>query len=293
MPYRLDHDLLRTFVTAADAGNLTRAADRLRLSQPTISLQLKRLEDYLGRRLIERTPRSFRLTDAGETLLNYGRRILSLSDEVVSQLTEPTVAGVVRLGTPEDFATTHLSKVLAAFSRAHPNVALEITTDLTLNLMGRFGQGEFDLVLVKREPRGPSEGVRVWREALVWACASEHAVDFSARPDALPLVVSPHPCVYRKRAMKALDDAGRLWRVAYTSTSLAGAQAAVRAGLGLTVLPAGMVPADFTKLGPKAGLPALPDTEIALLTGSPLSQPVELLAHHIVRSLETTVDVKL
>jgi DNA-binding transcriptional LysR family regulator len=293
MPYRLDHNLLRTFVTAAETGNLTRAADRLRLSQPTISLQLKRLEDYLGRRLIERTPRSFQLTDAGETLLSYGRRILSLSDEVVGHLTEPTVAGVVRLGTPEDFATTHLSKVLAAFSRAHPNVALEITTDLTLNLMERFGQGEFDLVLVKREPLGPSEGVRVWREALVWACASEHVAEFSARSDALPLVVSPHPCVYRKRAMKALDDAGRPWRVAYTSTSLAGAQAAVRAGLGLTVLPAGMVPADFTRLGRKANLPALPETEIALLTGSPLSQPAERLAHHVVRSLESVGNAKV
>ena len=293
MPYRLDHTLLRTFVTAAEMGNLTRAADRLRLSQPTISLQLKRLEDYLGRRLIERTPRSFRLTDAGETLLSYGRRILSLSDEVVSQLTEPTVAGVVRLGTPEDFATTHLSKVLAAFSRAHPNVALEITTDLTLNLMERFGQGEFDLVLVKREPLGPSEGVRVWREALVWASSSEHAADFSARSDALPLVVSPHPCVYRKRAMKALDDAGRSWRVAYTSTSLAGAQAAVRAGLGLTVLPAGMVPGDFKRLGRNAHLPTLPETEIALLTGSTLSQPAERLAHHIIRSLESVGDAKV
>ncbi len=293
MPYRLDHNLLRTFVTAAEAGNLTRAAERLHLSQPTISLQLKRLEEHLGCRLIERTSRSFQLTDAGETLLSYGRRILALSEEVVGQITEPTVAGIVRLGTPEDFATTHLSKVLAAFSRAHPNVALEITTDLTLNLMERFGQGEFDLVLVKREPMGPSEGVRVWREDLVWACALEHAGAFVAREDALPLVVSPNPCVYRRRAMKALDEAGKAWRVAYTSTSLAGSQAAVRAGLGLTVLPAGMVPPDFARLGRKAGLPPLPQTEIALLTSSPLSQPSERLKHHIIRSLEPVGDAKM
>lgn len=112
---------------------------------------------------------------------------------MVSQLTEPTVAGVVRVGTPEDFATTHLSKVLAAFSRAHPNVAREIITDLTLNLMVRFSQGEFDLVLVKREPRGPSEGVKVWREALAWACASQQAANFSTRTDSLPLVASQTP----------------------------------------------------------------------------------------------------
>ncbi len=290
MPYRLDQTLLRTFVTAAESGNLTRAAERLHLSQPTISLQIKRLEDGLGRRLIERTPRSFRLTDAGETLLGYGRRILSLSEEVVSQIMEPTEPGLVRLGTPEDFATIHLSKVLAAFSRAHPNVALEITTDLTLNLMERFRSGEFDLVLVKREPRGPSEGVRVWREALVWACEAEHAEVFAGRTEALPLVVSPDPCVYRKRAITSLDEAAIPWRIAYTSTSLAGAQAAVRAGLGLMVLPIGMMPADFRRLGRKAGLPPLPETEIALLTAGALSQPADRLAHHIIRSLEASAN---
>ncbi len=290
MLIRLDHDLLRSFVTAAEAGNFTRAAERLNLSQPTISLQVKRLEATLGQRLIERSPRAFRLTDAGETLLSYGRRILALSDEAVSRIAEPTVAGIVRLGTPEDFATMHLSGVLAAFSRAHPNVALEITTDLTLNLMERFAQGEFDLVLVKREPLGPSQGVRVWQEALVWACSAEHYSSFAGSSDTLPLVLSPHPCVYRKRAMKALDEAGRPWRVAYTSTSLAGAQAAVRAGLGITVLPAGMVPADFKRLGPKSGLPPLPETEIALMTGPSPPQPAERLAHHIVRSLELVGD---
>ena len=281
----LDYDLLRTFVTAAEAGNLTRAGERLRLSQPTISLHLKRLEDRLGCRLVDRGPRSFHLTGEGETLLSYGRRILALSAEVVDRLSEPTMAGTVRLGTPEDFATVHLPRVLAAFSRAHPNVTLEVTTDLTLHLIDRFRLGEFDLVLVKREPLGPSEGVRVWREALVWACAAEQDAAFADPAQALPLVVSPHPCVYRRRALKALDDAGRGWRVAYTSTSLAGAQAAVRAGLGVTVLPAGMVPPDFRVLDQKAGLPRLPEAEIALMMGTSPPQPSDRLAHHIVRSL--------
>lgn len=282
---RLDHGLLRTFVTAADAGNLTRAGERLRLSQPTVSLQLKRLEDALGCRLIDRGPRAFRLTGEGETLLGYGRRILALSDEVVARLTEPDVSGLVRLGTPEDFATMHLSGVLAAFRRAHPQVALEVTTDLTLHLMDRFKDGEFDLVLIKREPMGPSDGVRVWQEPLVWTCGAGEAHRFQNAEDELPLVVSPSPCVYRKRAQRALDEAGRRWRVAYTSTSLAGAQAAVRAGLGVTVLPAGMVPAGFTVLSQNAGLPGLPDTEIALLAGAAMPPPAERLAEHIIQSL--------
>ncbi|WP_442957137.1 LysR family transcriptional regulator [Phreatobacter sp. AB_2022a] len=282
----LDFDQLLAFVTTAETGNLSRAAQRLRLSQPTVSMQLKKLEDALGCPLAERSPRSFRLTGEGETLLAYGRRILALSEEAVVKLTEAQVAGQVRLGTPEDFATTHLSAVLAAFTRTHPHVGLEVTTDLTLNLIDRFHSGEFDLVLIKREPMGPSEGVRVWREPLVWTCAPDDVRHFTDTSRELPLVVSPHPCVYRKRAMKALDDAGRQWRVVYTSTSLAGAQAAVRAGLGVTVLPSGMVPPGFAVLDRKAGLPALADTEIALMSAAGLAEPARKLAQHMVSSLE-------
>lgn len=275
--------LLRSFVAVADTGSLTRAAERLMIAQPTISLQIRRLEEQLGRRLLDRSPRHLRLTAEGETLLSFARRILALSDEAVAQLTQPDVEGLVRLGTPEDFATTHLSGVLARFAQGHPRVALEVTTDLTLNLMERFQAGEFDVVLIKREPAGPVAGTRVWREALVWAAARDDAFAGDA---ALPLVVSPHPCVYRKRAMQALDRAGRAWRVAYTSTSLAGAQAAVRAGLGVTVLPKDMVPADFFIIDTAQGAPDLRDTEIAMMTAEPIAPPARRLAEHIIRSLE-------
>lgn len=275
--------LLRSFVAVAETGSLTRAAERLMIAQPTISLQIKRLEEQLGHRLLDRSPRHLRLTAEGETLLSFARRILALSDEAVAQLTQPDVEGLVRLGTPEDFATTHLSGVLARFAQGHPRVALEVTTDLTLNLLERFHAGEFDVVLIKREPAGPVAGMRVWREALVWAAARDDAFAGDA---ALPLVVSPHPCVYRKRAMQALDQAGRAWRVAYTSTSLAGAQAAVRAGLGVTVLPKDMVPADFFIIDTAQGAPDLRDTEIAMMTAEPIAPPARRLAEHIIRSLE-------
>ena len=282
----LDHALLRTFVIAADAGNLTRAGERLRLSQPAVSLQMKRLEDALSCRLIERTPRYFKLTSEGEMLLAYGRRILALSDEVLGRLSEPAMSGTVRLGTPEDFATMHLPDVLSAFARAHPNIGLEVTTDLTMNLLDRFRLGEFDLVLIKREPIGPSEGVQVWREKLVWAAAREQINLMEDEARQIPLVVSPHPCVYRKRALKALDDAGRAWRIAYTSTSLAGIQAAVRAGLGVCVLPAGMVPSGIDPVPPKIAMPSLPETEIALIRPQVTSKACDRLAEHITQSLE-------
>lgn len=281
----LDLDLLRCFVTIAEEGSFTRAGKRLGRTQSTISLQVKRLEDQLGRSLFERTPRSLRLTTDGERMLGPARELLRLNDVTLAQLTEPQVAGFVRLGVPEDFATAHLPQVLAAFTEAHPLVELEVTCDLTLNLLERFYVKAFDLVIVKREPAASMEGVQVWREPLLWVARE----GFPLREfEVLPLVVSPEPCVYRKRATSALDATGRRWRVAYTSTSLAGAQAAVRAGLGVTVLPREMIPGGLTPIPSHFGLPRLYDAEVALMTAPVLSEPAQLLADHIRQALERT-----
>jgi len=286
----LDIDLLRTFVTIAEAHNFTRAAERLGRTQSAISLQMRRLEEALERKLLERGPRMVKPTAEGEVLLAYARHILRVNDEAVSRLMEPDLHGVVRLGTPEDFATIHLPEVLASFARAYPRVALEVSCDLTLNLLDRFQAGEFDLILIKREPQGPFGGIKVWREPLVWAALDRSLL---ATNDVIPLIVAPHPCVYRKRAISALDEVRKRWRIAYTSTSLAGSHAAVRAGLGVTVLPKDMVPQGFQVLGPNDGLPELHDTEIAMkiAPGMP-SKPTERLADHIFRTLEVADQIK-
>ncbi|BEU99153.1 LysR substrate-binding domain-containing protein [Novosphingobium olei] len=280
----LDIDLLRCFVTIADTGSLTRAGQRLGRTQSAISLQLKRLEDQLGRTLFDRSPRFLAITPEGERLIGPARQILRLNDATVAEMFEPEVAGQVRLGVPEDFATAHLPAVLAAFAEAHPLVELEVTCDLTLNLIERFHAGGFDLALVKRQPEQKRQpGVKVWREPLVWVGRDRQAVADLAR---IPLVVSPEPCVYRKRASEALDAMGKPWRVAYTSTSLAGSLSAVKAGLGITVLPFEMVPQGLTALGEESGLPPLYDTEIALIEAPGLSDTAHRLAQHIIAALE-------
>jgi DNA-binding transcriptional LysR family regulator len=202
----LDLDLVRTFATIASTGNFTRAAETLRRQQSTISLQVQRLENALGHKLIERTPRAVKLTSEGETFLGYARRLLDLNDEVVSRVNEPQMHGTVRLGTPDDFATRDLPDVLARFTQAYPAVALEITCDLTLNLLERFRKGAFDLMLIKRERSAmPSGGIRVWREPHVWVMSER---DFPSAEGPMPLVVSPQPCVYRKRHWTALTTPG-------------------------------------------------------------------------------------
>ena len=208
----LDLDLVRTFVTIARLGRFTRAATQLGRQQSTISLQITRLEAALDVRLLERSPQSLRLTDAGERFLVHAERLLAANDAAVAELREPIMAGTVRLGTPEDFATSRLPDVLSRFAHAYPAVALEVTCDLTLNLLEGFDAGRFDLVLAKRDAgtRSARRGVRVWREPLVWVGRIDEPTE--GRP--IGLVVSPEPCVYRRRAIDALDRAKLPWRIA-------------------------------------------------------------------------------
>lgn len=286
-----DFDLLRSFVAVVEQGGFTRAAGQLGRTQSAVSLQIKRLEDALGQQVFIRERREVHLTTEGEILLTYARRLLKTADEARVRLLEPDVAGVVRLGTPEDFATLHLPDVLSRFARAHPQVTLEVNCDFTANLLDGFGKGQYDLVLCKREPQ-PGEavptsgdGASVWREPLVWAGSDR----LSLTPDTeVPLVLAPNPDIYRRRAVSALEDAGRRWRIVYTSPSLAGIQAAVRAGLGATILPKEMVHPGLVMLGADDGLPDLADTEIVLLRApGTMAKVVDLLAGHIVRSLGT------
>jgi len=284
-----DLDLLRTFVAIVDNGGFTRAAERVERTQSTVSLQIKKLEDGLGRRVFDREGGrrgEIVLTSHGEILLTYARQILRLGDEARSRIMEPEADGVVRLGTPEDFATAHLPDILARFARSYPRVALEVNCDFTVNLLDGFSKGVYDLVLFKREPQGRAAGVAVWREVLVWAASPRLLV---GNDTPVPLVLAPVPDVYRKRALAALGQARRAWRIVYTSPSLAGLQAAVRAGLGVTVLPKEMVPPGLVLLGEEHSLPTLPDAEIVLYRApGALPRAAELLAEHIIHSLETS-----
>jgi DNA-binding transcriptional LysR family regulator len=284
MPIRnLDVDALRTFVAIAESGSFTRGGEAVYRNQSSVSLQIKRLEAQLGAKLFSRSTRRVALTAQGEAALIVAKRMLDLNDELFARIVEPDLEGVLRLGAPEDFATTHLPRALARFAQAYPQVELEVVCDLTLNLLMRFEAGGLDIVLTKREPDAAAPlGVKVWREPLVWVGARGTTGLAEGRA---PLVLAPPPCVYRKRAVSALEAQGLAWRQAYSCASLAGIHAAVRAGLGLTVLPRGMAPADLAILEDPR-LPELADTEIALSVRNDLSRPAARLADHIVRSLE-------
>lgn len=283
-PPPFDFDLLRTFVAVVDNSSFTRAAERVGRTQSTVSLQIKKLEDNLNRALFERSGRELLVTPDGEILLAYARKLLHLADEARARLLEPDVEGTIRLGTPEDFATVYLPDILARFAKAHPRVTLDVNCNFSFNLLDGYAKGEYDLVLIKREPQGPAGGIPVWRDVLVWVSAPHFVFD-SSHP--IPLALAPAPDVYRKRALASLQALGRDWRIVYSSMSSEGLQAAVRAGLGISVLSKDMVPPGLKIVGADQNLPLLPDSEIALYRApGRLSRAAELLAEHIIHSLE-------
>ena len=281
MPFNVDTLLLKSFIAIAENGNFTHAANSVGRTQSALSLQIKKLEDGLGCELFDRTSRKVALTEQGEIFFGYAKRIIQLQWEAFSRIKEPDVEGEIRLGTPEDFATHYLPDVLATFKLHHPRVQLNVRCDLTLNLVDDFDQGKYDLALIKRDPQHVKGGTKVWREPLIWVAADQYQPE---KP--LALVLSPQPCIYRARALAALDRAKRTWRISYTSPSLAGTIAAVKAGLGITVLPSNMVPDGLHAVKTEMKLPGLVDAEIALLKREDLSSAALMLADHIIHSLE-------
>ena len=276
----LDIDLLRAFVTVVETGSFTRAAALLGRTQPAVSLQIRRLEDLLRSPLFDRGGKGIGLTTEGAALLPQARRLLRLNDEIISTLGEGDLEGEVRFGAPEDIATMHLPGILGAFARSHPRINLSVTCDYTANLLDQMSRGMLDLALIKREPVGPELGVRVWSEPLVWVAIDASLAEISP----LPLIIAPAPDIYRKRALGALQDAGIGFRASFTSPSLAGQMAALRAGLGVGVLPRAMAPRDLAVIG--SPLPALTDSEIALVSARGKGGPAALLAQEVLRALE-------
>jgi DNA-binding transcriptional LysR family regulator len=274
----MDLELLRSFVSVVDAGGFTRAGERVHRTQSTVSQQIRRLEDSVGRKLLLRKGKQVSPTDEGEQLLAYARRMLALADEARDAIGRPAPGDIVRLGVPEDFAAYRLAQMLSKFARSHADLRLDVRCDLSVRLRRDFARGEFDVALIKRDAGDASEtdAVAAWPERLRWVTSMRFPVDLDRDP--LPLAVFEQGCLYRRRAIHLLEAAGRTWRVAYASPNLAGIQAAVSAGLGISILQDVAVLADHRRLGPKEGFPKLSNTELALVVRPDAPQAARRLA---------------
>jgi DNA-binding transcriptional LysR family regulator len=228
-----DPRLLRAFVAIADTGSFTHAAERLHLTQSTVSQQLGRLEEAVGHALIDRAARPVQPTAAGERLLGHARRILALQHEAETLLADPVGMASIRIGVPEDIVTAAMAKVFARFSKQHREVRLDVTAGLSRDLTKRYRDGEFDIVVVK-ESAASSDHRATFPEALGWF---ESADAPDAWPDPIPLVTFPPGGLYRDAMFERIERERRRWYIAFSGSSLHNVLVAVEAGLGLSLLP--------------------------------------------------------
>ncbi|MGN6573628.1 MAG: LysR substrate-binding domain-containing protein [Pseudolabrys sp.] len=256
----LDIELLRSFVSVVDAGGFTRAGERVHRTQSTVSQQIRRLEESVGRPLLVRDGKRATPTEEGERLLTYARRILALAQEARDVVARPVIDGVVRLGIPEDFAAYRLPEILSDFARSRPSLRLDVRSGLSVTLQAALARGELDVVLYKRNI-GEGGGSVGWPERLQWVTSRKHPVDMQRDP--IPIAVAEHGCLYRNRLIHALEAAGRTWHIAYTSPNLSGIQAAASVGLGVAILPDVAIMPEH-RIVDARDFPPITNTEIAI-----------------------------
>ncbi len=278
MPLNLDTDLLRTFVAIADSGSFTRAGEFVHRTQSAVSMQIKRLEETLGKPVFQRQGRTVALTAEGETLLGYARRILKLHEEAVATLTRPDLVGTVRIGIPDDYVMRFLPGILTRFAQAYPRVQVDVQCEPSHKLTRHLQSRRLDLGLITCGP-GEETGEVLRREPVVWATSERH---FAHEEDPLPLALFQKGCFVRDSVMKLLDEAGRSYRVAYSSPSLTGIHAAVSAGLAVTAIARSIVPIGVRVLSADEGFPQLPIASITLQRAPKTrSTVIDCLATHI------------
>lgn len=278
----LDLDQLRTFVAIAESGSFTRAATTVFRTQSAVSMQMRRLEDRIGKSLFTREGRNSRLSEEGVKLLVYARKMLRLNDETLAMFDDAALTGHVRLGTPDDYADRFLPEILARFSRSNPQVEVTVVCAPTPVLVDFLKSNELDLAIITYMPeKSPAEMIR--REPLYWVTSSRH---HQHEEEVLPLALGRANCDWRGSAISALERAAQAHRVLYSSWNSTAVGATVLAGLAVSVLPESAIRPGMRILTEAEGFPELPSCNIGLLRSWHHWTPLmDALACHISESL--------
>lgn len=263
MPRNLDLASLRSFVTVADVGGVTRAAGYLNLTQSAVSMQIKRLEEALGMTLFLRAARKLALSPEGEQLLSYGKRMLALNDEALSQLAATCCQGEIRLGVPHDVVYPAIPGILRRMAQAYPRVRINLVSSFTILMKQDFARGAFDVMLTTEDT--PDQGAEVLStRQLVWVGAPDGNA-WQRRPLRLGF---KDTCIFRPRAQAALDAAGIPWEMATGGESEQAVEATVAADLAVSVRLASSIPEGMGVIGAENQLPPVGDMKLALYRGA-------------------------
>ena len=278
MPASLDVDQLKTFIAICQTGSFTKAADQVNKTQSAVSMQMKRLEEILGRPIFRKEGRSNALTSDGERLLDYAHRMARLNDEVVSVFKQPELTGLIRFGTPEDYADKLLPEMLARFARSHPMVQVDVRCTGSTELNLAIEDKSLDLAIVTScDDVRPEHIIR--REELVWVTSKHHQAHAQ---EVVPLALSQVSCSWRKMAIEAMENSGRRHRIAYVSANSSAVAAMVLSGMAIAAIPRFIMHKDMRVLTTTEGFSPLGEFDIGLLRAdAPANDAIDALACHI------------
>ena len=256
---QLSLDNLRTFVSVIELGGYAKAGDFLGRSQPAISLQIKKLESQLERKLFTKVGQRHLPSADGNWLYPKAKELLELNDNIFRSLMPVPLSGRLRLGIPNEFASTLLPGLIGEFSNQYPDVSLEVTSALSRDLLHPGQREQFDLILALVNPSEETKGDIVLEDDIVWVGDASRPILF----DNIPLVLAPDGCMYRSRVIDQLKQQTCAWKITYTNADLTGLVAAIQQGLGITALARSSLPPNLTLLNhPK--LPKLGKVNICL-----------------------------
>ncbi|SFN83588.1 DNA-binding transcriptional regulator, LysR family [Mesorhizobium sp. NFR06] len=256
----LDVDAVKAFIAVADLRSFTRAAEALGSTQGAISVKLKRLEERIGEKLIERTPRLVRLSARGAVFLEPARELLAAHDRAVASLS--TVRRRFRLGIATHVGGAEVPTLLARLGAHDPALTIEMRLDDSRELLNAFDRGELDAAIIRRED-DRRDGEVLAPDHYGWYAAP----DFVYRADEpLRLAASAPSCGIRNIATGALDAAGIPWTEVFLGCGSFAVAEAVSAGLAASVFSRRLAPPGTIEVSRKFGLPPLPPSQIVLLS---------------------------
>lgn len=282
----LQIDYLRTFIALAEAKNFTKTGRQVNLSQSAVSMQIKRLENEVGKQLFDRAGKTVRLTTEGNILINYARRIVKEHDEAVGALSKPNLEGFIRFGSPEHYTAGVLPGLLARFSQSFPDVTVEMRCENSDVIKASVDAGDLDIGICTQISDG---GQVIAHDPVVWAANPDFVLQ---KHKPVSLATFEDDCIFRSWALEGLEKAGINYRIVYVSRSISGLIDAVKAGFAIAPVIRSNVPSDLKIAGIGDGLPVLPVSNIALhKTKKVTSEIIDCFAEHIIKSFREKTEV--
>jgi len=279
MIMNLQIDYLRTFISLAEAKNFTKTGVQVNLSQSAVSMQIKRLENEVGKKLFDRIGKTVKLTTEGRILISYAKRIVKEHDEAVAALSNPNLEGHLRFGSPEHYTSGVLPSLLALFARSYPDVTVEMHCENSDVIKDWVDNGALDVGICTQISEG---GQVIAHDPVVWTAAPEFVLQ---KHKPLSLATFEEGCVFRTWALEALEKAGIGYRIVYVSRSISGLLDAVKAGFAVAPIIKSNVPLDLKIPGIEDGLPVLPVSNIALhKTRKVSSRIIDCFSEHVIKS---------